>query len=140
MILDVVRTIVARHQRRQHLDLDAQNLIASLLRQPPPYHLEISHTREGLQIVRAGAESPGERADRYEAMLREFIIPKPGAEWRQVDGIVLWWSFPIVDSPYLGTPLDAQFPVSVTHFTRLPQPRTPHDRPRRHLRSGWHPL
>jgi len=45
--------------------------------------------------------------------------PKPIEEWGEDYGDCLWWSFPIEEPPYCGTPLDCNFPNHVTHFTRL---------------------
>lgn len=45
------------------------------------------------------------------------------AEWGEDYGDCLWWSFPIEEPPYCGTPLDCDFPDHVTHFTRLVIPQ-----------------
>lgn len=49
-------------------------------------------------------------------------------QWTEEIGPVLWWSFPIIEPPYCGTPLDSDFPWRAdgsglpwpTHFTLLP--------------------
>lgn len=51
--------------------------------------------------------------------LEEANEPKPMEEWIEEYGNCLWWSFPIEEPPYCGTPLDSNFPNHVTHFTRL---------------------
>lgn len=51
--------------------------------------------------------------------------PRPLAEWAEDDGPVLWWSFPIVEPPYLGTPLDSAWPAHVSHWTRFAVPAEP---------------
>lgn len=65
-------------------------------------------------------------------------------EWTEHDGDVLWWKFPLSESPYVGSPLDTGRAVEVTirdsvrdytytqhfggwpgyhtHWTRLPVP------------------
>ena len=45
--------------------------------------------------------------------------PRLIEEWSEDYGDCLWWSFPIEEPPYCGTPLDCNFPNHVTHFTRL---------------------
>lgn len=45
------------------------------------------------------------------------------AEWGEDYGDCLWWSFPIEEPPYCGTPLDCDFPNHVTHFTRFVIPQ-----------------
>jgi len=54
--------------------------------------------------------------------LEDANEPKPMEEWHEDDGDCLWWLFPIVESPYCGSPLDSDFPDYVTHFTKLTLP------------------
>ncbi|WP_346905924.1 hypothetical protein [Clostridium sp.] len=54
--------------------------------------------------------------------LEDANEPKPIGEWGEDYGDCLWWSFPIEEPPYCGTPLDCNFPNYVTHFTRLVLP------------------
>lgn len=42
--------------------------------------------------------------------------------WKEDDGNVLWWKFPVNEPPYVGTPLDDDFPDYVTHWTPLVVP------------------
>ena len=70
--------------------------------------------------------------------------PRPLSEWHEDMGAQLWWKFPITEAPYVGTPLDLGFGVSVevnggrvgvthvgawpgyhTHFTPIPLPEEP---------------
>lgn len=53
------------------------------------------------------------------------IVPRPGAEWDEDMGPVLWWKFPIIEPPYVGSPLDDDFPPHVTHFTPILLPEMP---------------
>ena len=46
-------------------------------------------------------------------------------EWNEDDGDCLWWSFPVVEAPYCGSPLDCNFPKDVTHFTKIVVPQNP---------------
>lgn len=55
----------------------------------------------------------------YEEKLGNSNEPRPIEEWGEDYGDCLWWSFPIEEPPYCGTPLDCNFPNHVTHFTRL---------------------
>ena len=69
------------------------------------------------------------------AALLAAITPHPLDEWTEEDGPVLWWRFPIVEPPYVGTPLDDDWPVMgtatgrttnyVTHWTGLLVPEEP---------------
>lgn len=46
-------------------------------------------------------------------------------EWREEDGDVLWWKFPVDEPPHVGSPLDYEFPDYFTHWTRVIVPRAP---------------
>ena len=48
-------------------------------------------------------------------------------EWSEADGDVLWWTFPIEEPPYVGSPLDSDWPRYHTHWTAIPVPGGPHD-------------
>jgi hypothetical protein len=56
---------------------------------------------------------------------RRWPPPKPIADWREDVGPVMWWKFPITEEPYVGTPLDDDFPDHVTHWTPIPVPDEP---------------
>jgi hypothetical protein len=55
-------------------------------------------------------------------------IARPISEWHEDMGEKLWWKFPIVESPYIGSPLDCiwatyeEFEGLFTHFTDIPYP------------------
>lgn len=78
-------------------------------------YVEISaaHPSEGrleFLVTRQGGESSGDRADRYEQMLKGHLVPVPYAKWTEQDGDVLWWHFDesgrVTESPWVGSPLD----------------------------------
>ena len=46
-------------------------------------------------------------------------------EWNESDGDVLWWKFPVNESPYCGSPLDTEFPDYLTHWTKFVVPNNP---------------
>ena len=46
----------------------------------------------------------------------------PLSEWHEEFGNVLWWKFPVDEPPYVGTPLDNNWPGYHTHFTFLQIP------------------
>jgi hypothetical protein len=50
---------------------------------------------------------------------------KPLEEWGEDYGDVLWWKFPIEEPPYIGSPLDANWPAYHTHWTTIPMPQPP---------------
>jgi len=54
---------------------------------------------------------------------RPAVEPVPMSEWREDIGNVLWWRFPIEEPPYVGSPLDTDWPGHHTHFTLLPVPQ-----------------
>lgn len=56
-------------------------------------------------------------------LLRRFQIrARPESEWREDFGPVLWWTNPISEPPYVGTPLDQDWPGYHTHWTTIQAP------------------
>lgn len=50
---------------------------------------------------------------------------RPLEEWGEDYGDVMWWKFPIEEPPYVGSPLDANWPAYHTHWTTIPMPQPP---------------
>ena len=50
---------------------------------------------------------------------------KPLEEWGEDYGDVLWWKFPIEEPPYVGSPLDENWPAYHTHWTPILMPKPP---------------
>ncbi|MED3549978.1 hypothetical protein [Cytobacillus praedii] len=57
------------------------------------------------------------KVEQQQQEIERLKMPRPIEEWGEDYGDCLWWSFPIVEPPYCGTPLDSDFPDYVTHFT-----------------------
>ena len=55
----------------------------------------------------------------------ESKTAKPAAEWDDSKGNVLWWSFPVNESPWYGKPTDSGWSAKYTHWTSLITPNTP---------------
>lgn len=64
-----------------------------------------------------------QRADALERERDEAMTLRPESEWHEDVGPVLWWSLPIGEPPYSGTPLDSDWPGYHTHWTRIPSIR-----------------
>lgn len=47
-------------------------------------------------------------------------IARPLADWHEDLGSKVWWFFPMDEAPWIGTPLDSDWPGYHTHFTELP--------------------
>lgn len=62
---------------------------------------------------------------RLRSLLASIRTARPLDDWHEGDGEVLWWKFPIAEPPYLGSPLDDDFPDYVTHWTPLVVPDEP---------------
>lgn len=102
--------------------------------------------------LRASVEALGEIEPRWRKLewdMQTLTTPRPIEEYHEDMGTVLWWKFPIVEAPYVGTPNDFGYTVEVrlassddpsaqlltrhvggwpgyhTHFTPLPTPETP---------------
>lgn len=54
--------------------------------------------------------------------LEDMLEPSPIDKWDEDIGPCLWWTFPIEEPPYSGSPLDTDFPSYVTHFTEIIMP------------------
>lgn len=63
--------------------------------------------------------------ERLRGEVAAATTPRPLDEWHEDDGVVLWWRFPISEPPYVGTPLDDDWPVYATYWTRLLEPDGP---------------
>lgn len=51
--------------------------------------------------------------------------PRPLEEWCEDYGDALWWKFPIEEPPYVGSPLDEEWPGYHTHWTPIILPHSP---------------
>lgn len=49
-------------------------------------------------------------------------VARPGEEYHEDMGNMLWWRFPIDEPPYAGMPGDCDWPGYHTHFTPIPMP------------------
>lgn len=57
---------------------------------------------------------------------RRAAVARPRDEWHDDDGPVLWWWLPVRSPPYVGTPLDHDWPdLQPTHWTSLVLPVEP---------------
>ena len=54
--------------------------------------------------------------------LEDALEPKSIEEWHEDDGECLWWKYPIEEAPYVGSPLDVNWPGYHTHFTKIMEP------------------
>lgn len=50
---------------------------------------------------------------------------RPLKEWHEDIGDVLWWKFPVEEPPYVGSPLDLNWPSYHTHWTPIVVPEPP---------------
>jgi hypothetical protein len=50
---------------------------------------------------------------------------QPRDEWHEDIGPVLWWFFPVQEPPYVGSPLDENWPGYHTHWTEITVPDEP---------------
>jgi len=65
--------------------------------------------------------------DHYQAEVIAARYPDaiPRDDWDHDIGPALWWKFPVNEPPYVGSPLDEDFPDYVTHWTRILVPDEP---------------
>ena len=48
--------------------------------------------------------------ERLQAVIDLLHAPRPLVDWHEDIGNVLWWSFPICEPPFSGTPYDSDWP------------------------------
>ena len=53
------------------------------------------------------------------------LTSNPLEDWHEDIGPVLWWRFPVNEPPYVGSPLDADWPGYHTHWSVIPVPYPP---------------
>lgn len=69
--------------------------------------------------------------DPYEAEKKVGIVAIPADDWYEDYGDALWWSFPVEEPPYHGSPISYHadgsptVPEHCTHWTRYFVPRDP---------------
>lgn len=68
----------------------------------------------GREVLMAIMEIMTRLADHEDA-----ATPKPLEEWHEDLGNVLWWTFPIQEPPYCGSPLADDWPGCHTHWTSI---------------------
>lgn len=57
---------------------------------------------------------------RARKVVEDLSTPRSRDSWHEDDGTALWWTLPVEEPPYCGTPLDDDFPDYATHWTPLP--------------------
>jgi hypothetical protein len=70
---------------------------------------------EGLPCEPAVAEMAAELLEHD-----ELHTARPLDEWHEDEGLMLWWRFPIDEPPYVGSPLDDDWPGYHTHWSPIP--------------------
>lgn len=74
-------------------------------------------------------------ADNLAAVLREARAEgfragmplRPLEDWHEDFGDVLWWAFPVKEPPYVGSPLDTEWPGYHTHWQIIKVPSPPQE-------------
>ncbi len=56
------------------------------------------------------------------SVLRAELVARPLRVWHEDIGDVLWWSYPICEPPWVGSPLCEDWPGYHTHWTPLVRP------------------
>lgn len=68
---------------------------------------------------------PDTPAEPVDIGTEKWDTARPIEEWHEDIGPVLWWTFPIEELPYCGSPLDVDWPGYHTHWTPFIIPFTP---------------
>lgn len=82
--------------------------------------LALRHAEALVKILDSGAKAPAvealdtEDAEEVEEPTREelldLVTPRPATEYHEDEGPVLWWQRPVQEEPYVGGPLDDEWP------------------------------
>lgn len=75
--------------------------------------------RQNLELAEHQAKIDRLRQDQLR--LRALQTVRPEHEWHEDLGPALWWFFPIEEEPYVGGPLDTDWPGYHTHWSPLPR-------------------
>lgn len=52
-------------------------------------------------------------------MSEELLHVWPLEDWHEDDGPVMWWELPLDEPPWVGTPLDSDWPGHHTHWSKI---------------------
>jgi len=128
--IDELRRVYAREQSR----VENRNSLG------PPYSRTNAHesalTAVADYVIRCCNKQHGEDiAEFVRNVGKEPAPPSPSAmglsdarpldEWHEDHGAVLWWTFPVRESPYVGSPLWNSWPGRHTHWTPIVVPVEP---------------
>ena len=82
----------------------------------------LSRNRWDRESKAAYKEKQAQIRSLYDAIsiIHSMVAARPLELWNDDDGDVLWWVFPIQEPPYVGSPLDSEWPGYHTHWTPLP--------------------
>jgi hypothetical protein len=59
------------------------------------------------------------------SIVLRLSTPVPIEKWHEDDGPALWWTLPVSEPPYVGSPLDDAWPGYHTHWTPILPPMLP---------------
>jgi len=119
---------------------EREELRRRLLAELPGVTLQAEALLNSLIASERAAERESVLGDRAEALRgiaeieKDLLGPNPRSvswevramdEYHEDFGAVLWWRFPVVEPPYVGSPLDDDFPNYVTHWTCIAIPNSP---------------
>lgn len=80
--------------------------------------LKSEHDRRVTELLAANNAEVERRRDAELAARK--VLARPKEDWHEDFGDVLWWKFPVEESPYVGNPLCSDWPGYHTHWTPLP--------------------
>lgn len=87
------------------------------------FGVECSEAECPCQLIGFDTQEAADEAWNHSAQLD--TPPLTLEEWGEDDGDCLWWTFPIDEPPYCGSPICCDWPEYHTHFTRIDCPSPP---------------
>lgn len=115
------RANVLHHAANLQREVDA---LRKALRELVEYVRETTHhNAPAAAAARAVLSDQKALNDMAERIASDRVAAKPADDWYEDTGPVVWWSFPVEEPAWIGTPLDDDWPGYHTHWT--PHPAAP---------------
>lgn len=109
---NVVNDIANLHQRRL-LELKTESVNAKDL---------VDDLTETIVRLERTVDRHADAANQLTDQINELRTLRPIEEWHEDQGVVILWTVPVCEPPYVGTPLDADAPMDARHYTPILEP------------------
>lgn len=115
--------VFAIHPDRERFTVASYGATKALCRVGADYANQFAEAVLGSKVIASSVE-PVNLPDAPATWVPQYAA-RPRDMWHGDHGSVLWWKFPVCEPPYVGSPLDDDFPEHVTHWTPIVVPPAP---------------